>query len=1155
MIRQYFLAVVLIAASFTLQASNNAAKIVSQHGQTHWRSNQSTPWLQTQVSQTLATGQHLKTGRQSKLGILFRDNSQIRLNQNSLFIVNDVLDEQGNSTRFRLNRGRAWIKSKNIPNKLILETPSAVAAIRGTDWDIEVGPNGTATLTVINGQIHFYNEFGEVLVNENEQAIAQVGQAPVKVHVTNPKQRVQWVSEYQINANRFSELAISEPEKQVLTLFNSAGLTQFSIALNSLPHSAFKSALLADTELYYGNSQKALNHITLIKNYESIPVLYALFGQAHLMQGTAKILAGNHHAILYHNAKAALFMGDGDSAIINLQQLLSKNPNHYQALTLLGHIFTEKAYTKSALSYLLNAVQSAPNKANAYAELANLYTKQNKFNNAKANIQLAKKYGKSDALIHIAEGLVALKQKNTVSAKQHFLSAEINAPSLARIHSFMAILYYQENEFELALASLKQAKLRDPNDPIPYLYQAIIERERYAPQAAMLQAKEAKARLPYLKSLDQVAVNLAGDTNLGAAYDSYGLGQWALSTAIDSYNPFWAGSQLFLSQQLSNQPIANTTELYRGLLNNPNAIANNKAKAPLLLQPGINATLGAHYYKVDNQNLDGTTTKLPTLSAQINGYSNQYLPISFLFEQQSIKPQTNTLLGQSNSTLDAQKWALSVSPLPELSLFALSQSTEHSTNDSTANNDAVKDDTAENLKYSANTGHNYKLIDSFAGAKYQLHAKNQLSYSYFDLSQKHQTQQTNQGTDEILGVDTRTVYSWLNLNQLFPSQSTISHQLNWQVENRYHHYFNLALSRDTHQRSIKTNTNGHLQIESYYKNELIYENATDTLTKSHNFDQRNIEQAHFYWQSAPFNSMRVDLLMSQSNLSGLATAKNETNDQLHQQETTYKKEHFDYGIGVKTNLSPTTSVSLSYLKWLNSGAAVIPTTTHLGGLAFNTRYTRAGGQLKRTAIALKHENQFAFYQFEFDRQLINNHFLPDPLNLARMTDFQITNRALDSVITSPLSLFKFNNTHLNNAQLEFEQGSINQYRINAEFIMNQQLTGSFGYRYTDIDPVFLAETSDEIKTINRDNSQFKVQHSRSQLALGLSYALPSNTLPFANAVYLTYPSSETKPSDGWVWQIGVRQALFNRKLMIQSKLRKNQITHEKEFWFSSELRF
>src|SRR5205085_11195876 len=61
-----------------------------------------------------------------------------------------------------------------------------------------VDASGATTLTVLSGAVEFSNTFGALVVEKNEQALAEVGRAPTKLLIANPRDRVQWVTSYAV---------------------------------------------------------------------------------------------------------------------------------------------------------------------------------------------------------------------------------------------------------------------------------------------------------------------------------------------------------------------------------------------------------------------------------------------------------------------------------------------------------------------------------------------------------------------------------------------------------------------------------------------------------------------------------------------------------------------------------------------------------------------------------------------------------------------------------------------------------------------------------------------------------------------------------------------------------------------------------------------
>ena len=131
-----------------------AAEIVSLSGQGESRPAASSPWQAAQLRQTLDTGADMRTLAQSSAALLLADRTQLRLGPLSLLRLNP--QPQG-KTALELSVGRLWSRTKREPADLELRTPAAVAAVRGTDWDVEVDADGRTLLTVLSGQIDVSN--------------------------------------------------------------------------------------------------------------------------------------------------------------------------------------------------------------------------------------------------------------------------------------------------------------------------------------------------------------------------------------------------------------------------------------------------------------------------------------------------------------------------------------------------------------------------------------------------------------------------------------------------------------------------------------------------------------------------------------------------------------------------------------------------------------------------------------------------------------------------------------------------------------------------------------------------------------------------------------------------------------------------------------
>lgn len=145
-------------------------------------------WRFVDLAQDLVPGDVLRTNATGALAVLFRDHTQIRLGRNTALRVKQI---GGGDTNLELQSGTIWARAERGGEGLVIDTPAAAAAIRGTDWTMNVGTDGKTSLTVLEGVIELKNAYGSVTVKQGEGAVAAIGSAPTKIVIVASKDREQ----------------------------------------------------------------------------------------------------------------------------------------------------------------------------------------------------------------------------------------------------------------------------------------------------------------------------------------------------------------------------------------------------------------------------------------------------------------------------------------------------------------------------------------------------------------------------------------------------------------------------------------------------------------------------------------------------------------------------------------------------------------------------------------------------------------------------------------------------------------------------------------------------------------------------------------------------------------------------------------------------
>jgi Flp pilus assembly protein TadD len=657
-----------------------AAEIVSLQGTGDQRAAAAADWQPARPAQALATGDFVRTRQAAKMALLFADDTQLRLHQNTVLQVKGVATPAQPVTTLLLNAGRAWTQTRRADgSRLNLETPAATAAIRGTDWDISVEDDGRTLLTVLSGTVEFSNAQGQVSVGANEAAYAEVGKAPVKLVLSQPRDRIQWVNA--LRADPLPHLA-AEPVPEALAPVRAAlvardvpaaraalaqakvqapgsapapwvALMETAIALQAgdvlaareqlarqaaTPEAPLPVALMqSDMQLMDGDAAAAATTLrTALQRWPAHPALVAQLARVQLLSDrvdeAAATLApaqGTAHAELaLVRAELARRRGDAPGTLGAYAEATQLAPQDARGWQGLGSAHTEREDARPARAHLRQALALSPQSPGAWGELGTLETFTNQFTEAGQAFSTALGDNPVDYVALTGQGLLHLKQGDPQAALDAFLRAGVMEPRYARAKTWTAVAYYQLGRHQDALATLRQASSLDDKDPVPYMLLAQIHTDLFQPGEAVEAARAAVERMPYLKSLNQVANDQKGSANLGASLAFFGMEDWALELAQQSFYPYWGGSHLFLADRYAGEFNKNSA-LFQGFLTDPMAFGASQRYSSLLQQPGAHGAVGV--------TVDKELYRMRAPAVTLNGMNNTQVPVSWFFKAQSAK--------------------------------------------------------------------------------------------------------------------------------------------------------------------------------------------------------------------------------------------------------------------------------------------------------------------------------------------------------------------------------------------------------------------------------------------------------------------------------------------------------------------------------------
>lgn len=618
------------------------ASLVMVIGRTEISSSAQGPWVAADVQQKLKPGNYVRTLEGSQVALLLSDQTQVRLNQNSLLQIASV-SEGPQPTTLSLLKGRLWAQVKQLTTgslravsslvrsqQVRVNTPTATIGIRGTDWELTVGNADTTTLTVFSGEVEMSNSLGLITVSPNEQGVVEAGKAPIKSLLTNARDRVQWVTAYRPAPQRWLPNAGGAFDA-VIRDINDGDYVRALAGIERLPVSRERSVLSADMALFLGRANDAIALLEpLSRGGIEDPMASSLLARALLVAGrmddAGTLLRAAHAAfpadreIVLALGDVARLQGDADAAVRWFTQATVIYPQSHEAWFGLGRVQTEKEDVGAATRALDQAIALAPQTPGYHGERATLLALTNSPVAARAAFDEALKRHPDDYLALTGLGILQLKTGAPREALDSFLKAGVIEPRFARAQLYIGVAYYQLGSQQRAVESIRKAAELDDKDPLPYVMLSLIQGDNQELANAVDSARHAQERMPYLKSLNQLLNNQKGSANVGAALASRGLEEWAQHYATSSYNPHWAGSALFLADRYPDGFNKNS-ELYRGFLLDPIAFGASNRFSSLVASPGHYGSVGLRLERADFDQA--------SLRAALNGLSTERIPVAY----------------------------------------------------------------------------------------------------------------------------------------------------------------------------------------------------------------------------------------------------------------------------------------------------------------------------------------------------------------------------------------------------------------------------------------------------------------------------------------------------------------------------------------------
>jgi len=220
-----FLHTMFIIIMFFLNTTNvhsagnvDVALLLKKSGKVLARRAESSKWSNTNIGMRFNSGDMIYAGKKSLAAVMFTDDrSLIKIRNNSSFLIQAERKHNDIVKRLKVFLGQVWIKTSKQKTDLIIETPSGVAAIKGTEFYCMVESEAKTLIVVIEGTVSLKNSKGEVLINAGETGYAEKDKAP-GVEKSDPQSIPLWGNTNESNNEIKIEFQDSEGNSRQLNI-------------------------------------------------------------------------------------------------------------------------------------------------------------------------------------------------------------------------------------------------------------------------------------------------------------------------------------------------------------------------------------------------------------------------------------------------------------------------------------------------------------------------------------------------------------------------------------------------------------------------------------------------------------------------------------------------------------------------------------------------------------------------------------------------------------------------------------------------------------------------------------------------------------------------------------------------------------------------
>jgi hypothetical protein len=175
--------IVLVFGICTIYSSDasdtkDVAFLFKTNGKIQIQKANSRSWTNASRGSRLSSGDKIQTGDRSLAALYFTDDkSLMKVRSRSNITIQGERKQKTISKRVFMAVGQVFVNVKKRNSVFRLETPTGVAAVKGTQFYGKY-EDGMFTVSVIEGIVELINQYGSILVNAGQTGISEENSEP-----------------------------------------------------------------------------------------------------------------------------------------------------------------------------------------------------------------------------------------------------------------------------------------------------------------------------------------------------------------------------------------------------------------------------------------------------------------------------------------------------------------------------------------------------------------------------------------------------------------------------------------------------------------------------------------------------------------------------------------------------------------------------------------------------------------------------------------------------------------------------------------------------------------------------------------------------------------------------------------------------------------